>query len=53
MELSLYRDHTMCNCWRLILDHSWSFCLVFWSLEKVVLVGKVVLSLRFGLSQAF
>jgi len=22
VELSLFHDHTVCSCWRLILDHS-------------------------------
>ena len=50
---SIFCDHTMCNYWRLILDLFWSILLSVWSLEKVVLVGKVVLHLRFGLSQDF
>jgi len=27
VELFLFRDHTVCNRWGLILDHSWSIWL--------------------------
>ena len=53
VKFSLFCDHTVYSCWRLILDHSWSILLCVWSLEKVVLIGKDVLQVRFGLSQAF
>ena len=49
---SLFRDHSDYNCWRLILDQFLVLLACVWSLEKVFVVGRVVLPLRFDLSQA-
>jgi len=35
-EISLFRDHSDCSCWRLILDQFMELLACVWSLEKVV-----------------
>jgi len=49
---SLLRDHRCCSCWRLILDQFLKLLAWFEAWRKWFVVGKVVLPLRFDLSQA-
>jgi len=51
-ENSLFRDHTVCSSWRLILDQFLELLAWFKAWRKWFVVGLIVLPLRFNLSQA-